>query len=364
MYKKLIIIVLSVILGLFFSPMAFSQDDPSTTDTVKTETDKSDSTAPAGDKTDSDVKTVSGDTPAPVIVPTQEPKTYSDGINVFVNTKVLFKLTASDNLAVEKIEFKINEGTVAVYDKPFSIDKEGSHLIKFWGTDKLGNKEPEKAYSCIVDATGPVVVINTLVPVVKVGDKYYAPSDLTLSVNGTDSLSGIAKLQYSLNGVDFQDYVSPFKVASKGEINLKINSIDNVNNSTDQFAFKVVDETGKAIDLKESAIKLLIDSAAPAIEIKPDKEVKQINGMNAASSDIKYSLLAKDDDSGVSIVQYRINGKGDFLPFNSEIQLLTSGKHTIEAKAADRAGNESNVTTYTVFVDMVPPKSDISTAEK
>jgi hypothetical protein len=52
-----------------------------------------------------------------------------------------FQADHQDNVMTDKIEYRIDDGALAVYQEPFVIDTEGKHIITFFGTDKLGNKE-------------------------------------------------------------------------------------------------------------------------------------------------------------------------------------------------------------------------------
>ncbi len=372
MLKRLLIVAVCCAFGLFLATVSFSQNLPKSDEPGTTEFDKD----AAENKPDDAKKEVKDDIKkSDTIVKKDEgaktddkaavqiiAKTFSDGLTNFVNSKVLFKLTSQDDIALDKIEYKIDDGAIALFDKPFAIEKEGPHTIKYYGIDKAGNKESEKAYQVIVDNTGPVIVVSSNMPVMKIGDKIYYSKDIQFSISATDALSGVEKVEYSLDGTAFQDYTTPFKITQKNEINLKVKAIDNVNNITEQFAFRIFDETGKEVDMKEATVKLLTDSIPPIVEIKPDKEVKQYNYQNVATSDVKYAITAKDDDSGVATILFRLNGKGDFVPYNKDkdvIQFLTSGKHMIEAKAVDKVGNVSNVLNYSVYVDMLPPDSKI-----
>jgi hypothetical protein len=47
-----------------------------------------------------------------------------------------------------------------------------------------------------------------------------------------------------------------------------------------------------------------------------------------------------------------------------EIQFLTNGKHQIDAKAVDKVGNISDIVSYSIYVDIVPPRSTIEAAVK
>ncbi|MBN2160035.1 MAG: Ig-like domain repeat protein [Spirochaetes bacterium] len=364
MLKKLLMLSVCITIGVFFTSLAFTQDDPSTTDPTKIENAPDESMTEVKD----DVKTVEpakivSDTSGQQSTPASDAKAFFDGKTIFVNPKVLFKLTTTDDLAIEKIEYKLDDAAPVVYENPFSISPEGYHTIKYYGTDKAGNIEAEKTYNVAVDNTGPAIVVTTDSPVKKIGETIYYQKNVLFSVNTSDALSGVNKVEYSTDGANYQEYAAPFSIPATGDINLKVRAIDNVNNLTEQFSFRVLDDAGNEVEMKDVAIRMATDETAPTVEIKPDKEIKKIEGWNVASTDVKYTVEAKDDGSGVAAILYRVDGKGEFIPYKSEIQFLNNGKHQIDARALDKAGNISGITSYTVYVDILPPVSNIETVD-
>lgn len=351
MIHRLFIIPLCLVTGMFFSTFLFSQDDPNPKETKAAEKDKG-----------NEKGEVKKDAKPAVIVPSA--KTYTDGASIYVNSQVLFKLSATDDIAVDRIEYKIDDGAPMTYQNPFSLDKEGAHTIKYNAIDKFGNKEAEKSYSVIVDNTGPVVIVTANSTLKKIGEKLYYTRTSTFSINSSDALSGVNRVEYSLNGIDYKTYVAPFSISAKGEVTMKIKGTDNVNNPTEQFAFRMADDNGNISELKDSTIKLYTDETPPTVEIKPDKEIKQIDSKNVTSTDVKYTIVATDNESGVATIFYRLDGKGEFIPYMGLVQFLTNGKHQIDAKAVDKLGNMSDIVSFSVYVDIVPPRSTIESVEK
>jgi actin-related protein len=109
MLKRLFIISVCVSIGIFFSSLAFSQDDPSTTDPNKIENATDEGKTEVKDETKKEE--VKKAEPAKIetekkgeqTVIAANAKAYTDGKTIFVNSKVQFKLTATDDLAMDKI---------------------------------------------------------------------------------------------------------------------------------------------------------------------------------------------------------------------------------------------------------------------
>jgi hypothetical protein len=349
MLKRFTILILCLSFALFVSSLSFSQDQPAATEEKKTED-------MAGDEV------VAKDAAQPTAISALQAKTYFDGVTTYANSKVLFKLTTKDNVMTDKIEYRIDDAALALYQNPFAIDAEGKHIITFFGTDKLGNKEDEKTFRITIDNTAPDIMVITGKPVVKIGEKLYSTKTVNFTVVAKDALSGIESTQYTINGRDYSDYVAPFNIINDGEIELKTKSIDRVSNLSEMFSLKVInDADGKEIELRETSVKLFIDNIAPKVSVAPDKELVTKDSKAIASVDYKYAVTAEDGESGVASILVRVDGKGDFMAYKEPIAFTTNGDHLIEAKAVDKMGNMSNSTILSVFVDIIPPQSIIET---
>jgi hypothetical protein len=300
-------------------------------------------------------------TPPEAAVPAIAAKVYYDGKNTFVNSSVQFRLSSKDNVALDKIEYRINNSGTKVYDKPFIINAEGKNVISFYGVDKIGNKEDVKIYTVIVDNSTPDVIVKTDKPVAKANDKLYVSKIFNFSIESKDALSGLNKVDFSINE-ETKEYVTPFNIVADGEVILKVKAVDNVNNPTDQFTLKYVDANGKEELIKAGNAKIYVDNSAPSVNIVPDKDLKIGEySKKLAAPDAKYAITATDDGSGIDGILVRVDGEGDFLPYFNEIKFKNNGEHTIEAKAIDKVGNISTVSTLSVFVDTVAPDTKVDT---
>ena len=76
------------------------------------------------------------------------------------------------------------------------------------------------------------------------------------------------------------------------------------------------------------------------------------------TSNVDVSLAADDgaNGSGVDRIEYKVNG-GEFAPYTAPIALTTTGTHTIEYRAIDKAGNVETTKTATYKVDKAAPTS-------
>ncbi len=68
----------------------------------------------------------------PTAISALQARAYFDGVTTYANSKVLFKLTTKDNVMTDKIEYRIDDAALALYQNPFAIDAEGKHIITSW----------------------------------------------------------------------------------------------------------------------------------------------------------------------------------------------------------------------------------------
>jgi hypothetical protein len=352
MNKKLFSFCISLLAMLMVTGVSYTQNQPAADDAAA-ETVVTDEAIPA--EADPIKKE------DVIFASKQGAKAYFDGYNTFINTKVLFELSTSDNIFEDKVFYKLNDSEEIEYKAPFNIEEEGKTILKYYSVDKVGNVENKKDIYVVVDKTAPELAVTMSAPFAKQDGKIYVSETFiyTYSITAKDNLSGVANIQYSSDGDTFQEYIEPVKVSSAaGPVKMKVIAIDNVANSTDTYVSKLIDESGNVIDLDEN-VQFVVDKKAPTVIVKSDKEFVNKDGKNIASRDYKYTIEAADEESGVKEIFYRLNSRGDFIPYTGEIQLRTNGDNVIEAVAKDKVGNVSKTALLKVFVDIVPPASEI-----
>ena len=281
-----------------------------------------------------------------------------DGKN-FVNQSVKFKLKSSDNVELDRVEYKLDGGEIVKYSEPFSIEKEGKHSVSYYGVDKSGNSEDAKLLNVIVDNTAPVVVVTTTAPIKAIGGKNFISSNVSFSIATLDNLSGVDKLVCSIGEKSF-DYSGVFSIDATGDITLKIKSIDNVLNTSEAFTVNIADEAGKSTVTKvDSELKLVVDNEAPVVSIKADKEYVKSEKKNLIAKDTAFTISAEDKGAGVSKIYVKLDGNGKFVEYLEPIKFVKNGAHQIEYKAVDKLGNTSKVSSLKVVVDAVAPTTAI-----
>lgn len=264
--------------------------------------------------------------------------------DIYVNSKTSFAIEAEDDSsAVDYIEYKVNEGEYVKYTAPITLLKEGISKITYRAVDKAGNKEPAKALVVVVDNTAPAVELIPSETLFTNEGYNYASKNVTYSIKAEDVLSGVNAIKYSVNGSDIMEYQEqPLKLEKSGVNLLKFFAEDNSGNVS-----------------PESVMVITVDDVQPEVEIQETTPLVRLGGKTYSKKGNSFTIKANDAQSGVRRVLVRVDGKADFVPYAEPITIDAQGEHTIEAKAIDNVGNESQVKKVTFMVDINPPKTQI-----
>ncbi len=207
---------------------------------------------------------------------------------------------------------------------------EGIHSIIGRAIDNAGNATVTPAQTVKVDATPPSISSSITFGTWVAG--WYV-TDVTLSASASDATSGLALIEYRLDGGTWSPG-SSLTVASEGTHNVDFRATDQAGlRSTTSISFKV-------------------DKTPPSVTFTPSGTFGA-NGWYI--SPVSLLVNAVDALSGVAFIENRLDG-GSWTTGNS--LLLSDGEHTVEARATDNAGNLSAVSlaeTIGLQVDTTAP---------
>jgi hypothetical protein len=115
------------------------------------------------------------------------------GDNGWFVSNVTVILSAVDYSAgVDFTMYKLDAGIWTTYTAPFSVTDDSNHTLSYYSVDKVGNKETEKGpFDFKLDKTIPLINLT----VEKTG-----LSKWLLTATVSDETSGIAKVEFYLNG--------------------------------------------------------------------------------------------------------------------------------------------------------------------
>ncbi|MEM5828964.1 MAG: hypothetical protein QW480_01860, partial [Candidatus Aenigmatarchaeota archaeon] len=186
---------------------------------------------------------------------------YSSCGKDYINSSTRIRLSAVDKgcmggVGIDKILYRIDNGSWQEYCCEFTIQQEGEHRICFKAIDKLGNEEQEKCQNVIVDNTPPT---TTKI----VGDPKCSAqtcgincetinSSTPITLSASDSSSGLNKTYYrycsgneSCSGV-WNVYTTSFNIVGipDGYVRIEYYSVDNLGNKEDtKYQIHYLDNT-------------------------------------------------------------------------------------------------------------------------
>ncbi len=226
-------------------------------------------------------------------------------------------LNASDGagIGVAAVQYTLDGSGTRSYTGPFPVPMDGSHTVTFRAVDMTGLIETTQTFSFTNDGTAPSSKA-TLSPAA-VNGYYSGPTTVTLSANDFAGGSGIASIEYLLDGGGWTAYTAPLVVSGDGSHTIQFHATDNAGNV-------------EGVKTKS----FTIDATGPVISITTPSQGENI-ALNSSVTPV-YSCI--DTASGVS------SCSGPATVTTGPI-----GSHSYSVTATDNAGNTTTLThTYNV----------------
>jgi hypothetical protein len=161
-------------------------------------------------------------------------------------------------------------------------------------------------------------------------DGWYT-SPVTVSLSGSDSLSGLNTIIYRVESGSWQEYSGSFSL-SDGSYRVWAYAVDVAGNTFGS----------------DDPVLIQVDSGAP--ESRASFVGDGSDGVFYESVTVK--LVASDVGSGVRELLYRVNG-GDFVVYDGSFVLDSVGSYSIDFYAVDNLGNEESMQSVSVMVSDV-----------
>ncbi|MBJ7906117.1 DUF1080 domain-containing protein [Streptomyces sp. DSM 110735] len=197
-------------------------------------TDKAGNVAAEKSVTFSVVAPPTDDTTAPETSATVSGEKDADGNYL---TMATVTVTASDTgSGVNAIEYALgSDGAWQPYTAPVMVHEVGTHTVRYRATDKAGNATAAKSVTFTVvappaqDTTAPETSA-TLSGTRNSGGAYVTSAKVT--VNASDSASGVARVEYSLDGGAYLEYSAPVVVDRLGFHTVAYRATDKAGNTS------------------------------------------------------------------------------------------------------------------------------------
>ncbi|GHF06518.1 glycosyl hydrolase [Streptomyces fumanus] len=174
------------------------------------------------------------DTTAPETSATVDGERNADGAYLDMATVTV---TASDTgSGVNTIEYAVGDGAWQAYTGPVMVHQVGTHTVRYRATDKAGNVAAAKSVQFTVVATPPEdttpPVTGATVDGTRNADGAYV-GRATVTVSATDDGgSGLAGIEYSLDGGPYLAYTAPVVVDRAGRHTVAYRASDKAGNTS------------------------------------------------------------------------------------------------------------------------------------
>lgn len=189
---------------------------------------------------------------AQIIVDTTSPQTTADingtlGAHGWYLTNVTVTLTVNETVSgINTTYYRIDGGNWTLYQTPFVISDEGTHLLEYYSDDEAGNTEQVHNVTIKIDKTSPTATLVTpeekrlyifgrnIFPALR---KTLILGKITVEATATDNI-GITNVKVYINGEEVANLTdAPYEWAwgqSIGNKNLSITAFDDAGwNATD-----------------------------------------------------------------------------------------------------------------------------------
>ena len=267
-------------------------------------------------------------------IPTaQSMLTGETGQNGWYVSEVAVNLTAQDNLSgVATLLYRLDGSDWMEYSTDLSINVDGQHTVDFFAIDRAGNNGTIGSVVVMLDSTGPASSCELNGTPGQMG--WYI-SSISINASARDGNgSGIASIEYRLDGGSWDNYSSAIRVQSEGEHVMECRAID------------IAGNIGPV-----QSLDFMLDTVAP-------ESLASIIGVVGEQgwyvSAVDLTIIASDNTSGVSHTYMRVN-EGDWNAGNASE--FDNGTYLIEFYSTDNAGNSGPAVSVVIKSDFAAPST-------
>lgn len=267
------------------------------------------------------------DTTAPVV--TAQVAGQQDADGAYIGSATVNLTAEDDSSGVASVEYSLDGGAYVPYTEPVVLDEPGTYMLEHRATDNAGNTSaPGMVHVVVVPADGE----DTTAPVVdaevtgELDDNGAFVGSATVNLTALDAGSGVASVEYDLDGAGYTAYTDPVVVGEPGEHTVSYRATDNAGNVSEpgSATFTVVEPSQE-------------DTTPPTVTTQVTGE-QDADGAYLASATV--AILAEDAGSGVTQVEYNLDGAG-WTVYTDPVVVDVTGAHTVSYRATDAAGNTS-----------------------
>ncbi len=228
-------------------------------------------------------------------------------------------------------------------DAPKQLSTHSSGPIYFEGhgvhTIKHLNHQTQREDVLLVHADGkaPVTKLQAVSSSqYRSKEGYFYSADLSINLNSSDDMSGVDRVFYSLQGMDYAPY-QPMSIQEEGRY---------------EYSFYAIDRVGNVEEVQ--SVKFAVDLTAPSTY----HNIIGISDNQVISVNSSIYLEAEDAFSGVSASYYKFDQQEEFLPYRGgriPFQILPDGRHQLQYYSVDHTGNREATKMVGFYLDKTAP---------
>jgi len=269
-----------------------------------------------------------------------------NGANGWYKTDVTISLSSADSRSgVAATEYSIDGGANWLpYASSFSISNEGITTVQYRSTDNAGNVETAKNITVQIDKTAPTTSAS-LDPTAPNGLNGWYTRDVAVNFSATDNSSGVAGVEYSINGAGWLSYTNGFSITNEGVTNIRYRSTDVAGNV----------ETAKTITVR-------IDKSAPTVSLSANPS--RLRSPNGKPVTVQLRGTGADAVSGLASVSYTVTdeyGTSLSIPTRTLSGNSANWTDSIELEAS-RNGDDADGRVYHIVATITDVAGYTSTA--
>nr|WP_310277491.1 hypothetical protein [Haloactinomyces albus] len=268
-----------------------------------------------------------GDTTAPQVSGNVSGKQDADGN--YVGSATVTVSANDSGSGVDSVEYEIDDTGFQPYSGPVTVDDPGDHSVQYRATDAAGNVSQLGSVSFTVVESAPEDTTAPDLSASVSGDRNtdgaYVGS-ATVTVSATDSESGVATVEYALDGTSYTQYSGPVTVNEPGEHTVQYRATDTAGNTSQatSVSFTVVEPPPQ-------------DTTAPQTSATISGN-QNADGNYVGSATVMVS--AQDAQSGLADIEYSVD-EAPYAIYTDPVVVNQPGAHTVSYRATDSAGNTS-----------------------
>lgn len=287
------------------------------------------------------------------------PDTYHNVVGVakekIISLSTKIYLTFSDKLSgVAKTQYRIDDGKWREYGAnmiiPLDALTDGDHVLYYYSTDNVENKEEEKSFAFYLDRTAPIMSADVLGDRFIVGDQVYFSGRTKLKLTAVDNKAGIKKTLYSIDGTEYKEYNDPFYLPSKSGLHIvRYYALDNMENEG------AGNRNVKFDEYKHNVSTVYVDLTGPTLSFQYLEPKFQKGDTIFITPQTRIKLAAFDPESGLQKITYTIDGQDTETPYNQPFVIPKNGTHKVDYFGYDNVNNR-NVSSFVFVTDDKAPE--------